>query len=136
MRSDWHPGMLARMNAWDAQIAFFNKYGDEELLVDAVRRYCKIGKEEYLAIERSSAISVPEKKKYQAIIRRKFRHILVRNKEEVKKTRYYKWFDKTAYSEYRKFKQSITEKLDWCYWTVRGILGKIHRVIKRLLKKQ
>lgn len=135
MKADWEPKYMARMNTWDAQIAFIRKHGDAELIQAVLNWYCKIGKKEYLAIERSSAISEPEKKKYQAIMRRKFRRILFRNKKEVKNTRYFKWVDATAYSEFRKVKKDVTEKLDELYWTARGILGKPIRIVKRMFKR-
>lgn len=135
MHSDWTPKYLARMNTWNKQMLYIIKHGDAELIDAVTYWYCRIGQEEYRALEKSSAVSEPVRKKYQAILRKKFRHILFRNREAMKKDRRYKWFYKTAYSEYLKTKKNITDKLDWCYWTIRGILGKPIRILRHLFKQ-
>ena len=127
MNADWEPKYMARMDTWDAMITYFNMHADSDLVQAAVDWYCRIGKKEYLSIGRSSAISEPEKKKYQAIMRRKFRRLLLRNKEEVKVCRDYKWIYATAFPEHEKF-VSFTS---WIYWTAKGVLGKVKRMIKR-----
>lgn len=138
MHSDWTPKYLDRMDTWDAMIKCFNKHGDADLAQAAVNWYCKIGKNEYRAIERSSGISEPERKKNQAILRRKFRRLYIFNRKEVRKVPKPQWFIDTAfpiYPKYRKFKKDFLEKLDWCYWTARGILGKLKRIFMRLFKR-
>jgi glycosyltransferase involved in cell wall biosynthesis len=119
MRSAWHPGMLARMDAWDAQLAFFNQRGDQELLESAVKRYCMIAFHEYKAIGESGKLTESETKKYQAILRRKIRRVLIKNSTIVKQTSYYRLFIQIAFPVY-----------DWCFWTAQGVAGKIKRTIR------
>ena len=83
MRSNWHPGMLARMDAWDAQIDFFNNRGDKELVENAVKRYCHIAYGEYHDIEQSSRLTNEEKKENQAILARKIRKLMLNNPRRI-----------------------------------------------------
>ena len=134
MRSDWTPKYISRINTWNKIIKDIKKHGDAELVEAALNIYCVIGYREYVALEKSKVLSKEERKKNRAILKRRFRQIMVRNKEQMKKNQLYKWYDKTAYSELRKFQNNIKEKLDWCYWTARGILEKPIRILKHLLK--
>ena len=119
MNNDWSPQYLSRMDIWDAQIAYINKHRNGELIQAAVNWYCKIAIHEYNAISRSSKLTDAEKKKYQTVLRRRFRVLMFRNRKQVHNSIYYPWFAQTAFP--------IS---DWCYWTIRGILGKIVKIHK------
>lgn len=120
MHSDWTPQYMARMDTWSEQLLYIKKHGDAELIDAATNWYCKIGKKEYRAIERSSVISDAEKKKYQAILRRKFRRILIRNNTAMQKNPKYRWFVRIAFP-----------KLNWAYWTAHGVFAKTRRILKQ-----
>ena len=117
MRSAWHPGMLARMDAWDAQVAFFDERGDQELLQCAVIHHCDIALSEYAAIGRSSRLSGVEKKEYQANVTKRIRRVVTRYKNLIISTPYYRWCFNLAFP-----------KTSYLYWTFQGIRNKIHTV--------
>ena len=117
MRSAWHPGMLARMDAWDAQVAFFDELGDEELLQCAVIHHCDIALSEYAAIGSSSRLTEIEKKEYQANISKRIRRVLIHYKQLIRATPYYSWCFNLAFP-----------KTSYLYWTFQGIRNKIHTV--------
>ena len=87
----WRSGRLARLNAWDAQVDFFDQYGDEQLLDTALDHYCQIAKHEYYAIERSDRISEDEKNRYQADVERRVKGLVARFRKELKKNGEYPW---------------------------------------------
>ena len=124
------------MDNWNKQLLYIDKLGDKELTQAVLYWYCRIGKEEYRAIEQSTALSDNEKKKYQAVLRKKFRQIWFRHKNEIKQNPKYKWMNKTAILEYRNFCKSVYEKLNWCYWFARGVLGKPKRMYDQYFKKK
>ncbi len=117
MRQDWHPGMLARMDAWDEQIDYFNKLGDENLLKNAIDRYCNIAYSEYQAITRSKRLSDQEKKKNKGVLKRKFRRLLFHNSKEVKINNFSYWMFETSFPI-----------ISWVYWTTRAVLEKLKSV--------
>lgn len=116
MKAAWEPKYIARMDTWDDLIALLNQRGDKELLEAVITWYCRIASHEYLAIEESTRLTDAEKKYYQAVMAGKFRKLLVRNHREVKKESYFNWIRSIAFPKY-----------DWCYWTIKGIIGKIKR---------
>ena len=119
MNCAWTPKNLTRMEAWDAQMVFFNKMGDRELIEKATERYCRVAHHEYEAIEQSTRLTNKEKKKYKAVMVRKFRRILINNHQEVKNNPFYFWLRSIAFP-----------KLDWIYWLFRSIPDRIKRMLK------
>lgn len=120
MHQDWHPKMLARMDAWDAQIDFFNQRGDKDLINIAITRYCRVASYEYSAIEESTRLTEAEKKENQAVLARRFRKLMLKNFREVKNDTYYLWLRAIAFPKY-----------DWCYWMVRSIPNRVKRLLNR-----
>ena len=82
VHKDWTPARLARMNAWDEQIAFFNNKGDKELIKTAVRHYCKIAYIEFFAILQSNSLSREEKEEYKKDIENRICKLLTTYKTQ------------------------------------------------------
>ncbi len=120
MNCDWTPKNLTRMDAWEAQVEFFNQRGDKTLIIEAVERFCRIVYEEYHAIERSERLTDAEKKENQAILARKIRKLMLNNFREVKNDTYYLWLRAVAFPRY-----------DWSYWMVRSIPNRMKRILNR-----
>jgi len=135
MRSDWTPKYLSRINTWNRIIRDTKKHGDPELLKAVLNVYCRIGYNEYRAIERSAALSETDRKKYKTILRTKLRHAFLRNKESLKNDPLYKWIEKQSFYDYRVYKNRLMNSMDWCYWTMRGIMGKPIRILKHFFKR-
>lgn len=115
--SAWSPKRMARLEAWDEQIHFFERLGNREVLKDAVRRACEVDKHEYYAIQRSDAITADEKIKYQNLVEIRVRKLLQDHKDIIKSLSDYEWCWETAHpiltrniSRFNRLKKVITKQ--------------------------
>ena len=112
VRIDWTSTMLSRIAAWDDQIVFFKKHGNQRVLDGAYRYYCKIASLEYSAVRRSSKLSNCEKRQYCSLFSRKMRKALFSSGRAL-------WGDRRLWS-YIEVAFPIASN---CYWRVRKMFS-------------
>ena len=91
MNTAWHPKMLARLDAWDTQVAFFDQLGDERLLQEAIERYGQVAKHEYYAIIRSTRLTKQEKADNCHNVEQRIRRLMTKYQRYVKNSTQYPW---------------------------------------------
>ncbi len=116
MGNAWTPARLARLNAWDAQVSFFDQYGDKDLLETALGYYCTIAADEYYAISKSERLSDDEKRTYHANIDNRIRKLLRRYHKLIRRQPNYRWCLEAAHPI-----------LAACYWKMRSVLNALGR---------
>jgi glycosyltransferase involved in cell wall biosynthesis len=107
MRQDWHPGMMARLDAWDQQVDFFAQKGDRTLFETALDHYCKIAIHEFFAVGRSSRLSQKEKDRYHAAISARVRKLLTRHKEILSRNTNYQLCKDIAFPALARWKSRL-----------------------------
>ena len=115
----WTPAKLAQIDAWEDQLRFAKHHGSKPVLQTALSRFCWVYKHQCEEITTSNKISERERKWYFSKLRRRLRVILLQYRKELQEigiySNYYSW---------------AFPKLDWLYWTLRGIWGKLKRSFK------
>ena len=119
VRREWTKPRFFRIYAWDDIIALLDKYGNKNILRNAIGRYCRVAKGHFIEIENSSAVSQTTKMVYKRKIKTRIRRIL----------RTYAWALKETgtYDEYYTWTHP---NLDWLYWTSTGIINKVKKLIR------
>lgn len=116
VRSDWTSAKLKQVDAWDEQIEFLSKYGNQVLLECAAGHLLDILRSQQIKVSESKAISKFEKVKYTLFLRQRLRNAIFR----FRKTSYYKekriWFIEGAYP-----------MIAWLYWALMRIKKNFQR---------
>ena len=118
VNSDWTPRNLARIKAWDDQLLFFDKYGNDDLLNTTAKYYCQIASQEYESIKKSNRLSEREKKQYKSFISKKLRKVVLRFHKAIKTSDQYKWYLEIAFPNY-----SV------CHWGIRRIGNRFKNIL-------
>ena len=118
VQAEWKPEKFARIIAWDQQIKFISSYGNENILNNAVVRYCHVIHEQYLEVEGSTGITIDTKKHYKNKRRMRIRRMLHKHRQSFSK------------DEYRYYYAWVNPRLNWCYWTVVGMGNKVKRMLR------
>lgn len=74
--SEWTPAKFAQIKAWDAQLQFAVKHGNQPVLKAVLDHYFYVYKQQSIAINRSTRISSADRKKYKLKLQKKQWHIL------------------------------------------------------------
>ncbi len=118
--SVWTPAKLAQIDAWEAQLEFARHHGSKPVLQTVLKRYCWVYQHQCEEIEASDRISEKERKTYRNRLLRRLRVIIVKYRKELKEIGIFQRYASWAFP-----------KLDWLYWTLRGIWGKLKRLFTR-----
>ncbi len=116
VRENWTAPHFARIKAWDAQIAFFEQYGNKTLLETALDHYCTVAVDEFYAISKSERLTIEEKKTYHANIDNRIRKLMKRYHRQLKDHPNYRWCLEAAHPI-----------LAACYWKMRSVLNALGR---------
>jgi glycosyltransferase involved in cell wall biosynthesis len=114
MRSQWTPAQMAQIRGWDEQLAFLRDNGSPEAIKVIRVKYIKILWWHYQRIKLCDRISPFEKTLYMARVRRKMEGLM----------------RETGFGEERWIYEQLHPIRERCYWTARGVAGKVKRLLK------
>ncbi len=115
-RKNWTPAKYAQIEAWEAQLEFAHGYGNREVLLAVLQRYCWVYKHQYDEIRESNLVTEKEKKRYSSKLIRRFRKVLIQHKTELKKMDLWTTYGYWAFPE-----------MTGLYWKIRTIFGIIKK---------
>lgn len=118
-RKDWTPAKLAQISAWEDQLRFFRKRGDQELLESAAIHSFQVLFSQLQGVEKSTSLSLKEAQKYETILKKKLFRVVF----SFRKWDYFATQKQWVY-------EMVFPKVFGLYWTVRSVLGKVARLFK------
>lgn len=116
VRKNWTPVKFAQIKAWEAQLEFAHGYGNREVLLAVLQRYCWVYKHQCDEIRESNLVTEKEKKRYSSKLIRRFRKVLIQHKTELKKMDLWTTYGYWAFPE-----------MTGLYWKIRTIFGIIKK---------
>ncbi len=114
MQSQWTPAQMAQIRGWDEQLAFLRKNSSSDAVKVIRVKFIRVLWKHYRKIKETEKLSRLKKTWYLIQVRRKLNGLM----------------RESSYSEERWIYEQIHPVREWCYWTAKGVLGKVKRMIK------